>query len=75
MISAVGEGAVKCVEKLSVLCALVEVKEEEEEEEGRVEEERVEGELGGRVTCSRAISAHSKWVSGESQYRHGRLVL
>lgn len=64
--SAVGEGAVKCVQKLRVLCALVEERMEEEESEMREEE--------GKNLVSRAISAHSDWLSGcqtESRYRQG----
>lgn len=64
--SSVGEGAVKCVQKLRVLCAVVEEK-VEEESEMREEE--------GKDLVSRAISAHSDWLGGcqtESHYRQGK---
>lgn len=66
VISAVGEGPVKCVQKLSVLCALV---------EGRVEGGEDEREEG-KDLVSGAISTHSDWLGGcsaESDYRKGNV--
>lgn len=54
----------RCVQKLSVLCSLVEGREEEREEQKGV----------GKNVVPRAISAHSDWLGGclaESHYRQG----